>query len=429
MSGNMEFVQPQENLEVAADVSAAERSLGEATYEAESHVEQRYEHTEAEAVESSMTTLVDSIVESTERTQTPAQPGKIISEIDPDTGQSKSSGGTSGSSAAAEAPALSQEKTGLAGADKSGIGAPRDSGGEQKPDQKAPLSQLDGDLEIASDDGSGKQRPQVVTAFDDLDSEQGQIGLAEKDPARVGAADVERQLPDTRNLGIGMGKDGMIARGPGGMSRGGMIRGGRTSGGGPPVGQYGGGSKGDVTFEGYTKDKNGTVDSFSGTSKDSCESVASRAADIAEWSEKSSSGTLVDCDDGSLYTIEYDGNHVTVTHYVQTFDGDQPMPYTGSGTGQHEDLPHGTEEGPDKEASFLRLMKSPKTGSTATAYGYGSSGGSTFSPDGGGEADDSGKFFGGLFGSSDRPNNPDEPDYYTPNVLAEANASKRIVKG
>jgi hypothetical protein len=52
--------------------------------------------------------------------------------------------------------------------------------------------------------------------------------------------------------------------------------------------------------------------------------------------------------------------------------------------------------------------------------GYGSSGSTTFSPDGGGEADDSGKYYGGLTASAWRPNNPDDPDYYTPNELEEA---------
>ena len=52
--------------------------------------------------------------------------------------------------------------------------------------------------------------------------------------------------------------------------------------------------------------------------------------------------------------------------------------------------------------------------------GYGSSGSTSFSPGGGGEADDSGKYHGGLTASIDRPNNPDDPDYYTPNVLKDA---------
>ena len=99
------------------------------------------------------------------------------------------------------------------------------------------------------------------------------------------------------------------------------------------------------------------------------------------------------------------------------------MPYTGSGGGYSTKVPYGPKTGPDREASLLRMLAGGKT-DQKIYVGMGSSGSTTFSPSGGGEEDDSGKFYGGLYGSAYRPNNPDNPDYYTPNILAEALKAK-----
>jgi len=73
-------------------------------------------------------------------------------------------------------------------------------------------------------------------------------------------------------------------------------------------------------------------------------------------------------------------------------------------------------------------------GASVSVYGnpllgipvYVSHGTQTFSPSGGGDEDDSGKFHGGLSGGSDSfPSDPDNPDYYTPDVLKEALAERQ----
>jgi len=107
--------------------------------------------------------------------------------------------------------------------------------------------------------------------------------------------------------------------------------------------------------------------------------------------------------------------------YSLTPDGDTPMPYTGSTYGgEPTDLSHKPPAGPD-ECGFLRMLTGVERDANSY-YGYGSSGSTTFSPGGGGDEDDSAHFHGGLSGGdrvSPSPD-PDDWDYYTPNVLAEA---------
>jgi hypothetical protein len=128
--------------------------------------------------------------------------------------------------------------------------------------------------------------------------------------------------------------------------------------------------------------------------------------------------------------ITYDPNNITAYHVGYTVDGDTPMPYTGNWSSGPKDLSHKPTEGPDREAGFLQKIGAMggKQVVQPSAYGYGSSGSSTFSPSGGGDEDDSGKFHGGLVGSAERPNNPDDPDYYTPNILNDALAKGKTIK-
>jgi hypothetical protein len=420
----MEIIQPQEEngaeaveeaitetveAEQVEQAAEAEQSLEDATYDAGAHVEQSGNFEQAEQAETTLTTVVDEIVDAAD--QVSAQTSTRGQEVDPVTGESKPSGGATGGeteAAQADEEILQVEPVEKDAQMDAAVDRVATEAKSTLPDDDAVVNVVEPSEETPATEGEKTTLPV-------------EDGVAA--PTAEATHDVEAQalgpekLPETRKMPVGMGKNGALFPAGAGVKTGGsMPAGGKTSGGGAPVGNYGSGSRG--TKWGGTM--SGTSGYFSGTSKTSCESTKDRVEDLAKISGGSGDISVV-CDNGDWYSITWDENGVQTMLYFKgmTLDGVTPMPYTGNWSWGPTDLSHKPSEGPDREASFLQMVHASQD-TESNQVGYGSSGDSTFSPDGGGDGDDSGKFYGGLEGSAVRPNNPDEPDYYTPNVLSEA---------
>jgi len=413
----MDEIQPQEVAEVTETTEAvSEQTLEDATYDADAHVEQSGNYEQSEQVETTFTEVVDSIVESPE--QAPVQEeSKLTQDIDPVTGQSKPSGGGSSETGAEEEPLVVDE-------DQSEMQSPDETTTEAVEDVDKTGGDADADAANARREGEEYGDTAVLT---DDEKPETQIAAVEKpaglvdeegfDADQIDKPQIERQLPEEKILAAGMGKHGLITEGaaekqmPGmkedipGMGKG-------TSGGGPPVGNYGG-SKG-------SHDGNSTI---------------GRWLDMKSM-ENDTPGVVAEPDGTGFWELDANGDWNFVEYEVDDedppdagtppegdpIDPDFPMPYTGSfgdGDGLPPDTSHKPPAGPD-ECGFLQMIASGKM-DAKSYYGYGSSGSATFSPSGGGDTDDSGKYYGGLFGGgSIQDINPDDFDYYTPNVLAEA---------
>ncbi|MBN1304422.1 MAG: hypothetical protein JXA13_08300 [Anaerolineales bacterium] len=211
-------------------------------------------------------------------------------------------------------------------------------------------------------------------------------------------------LPEAKVLGIGMGAHGLIEKGVRtNTGLGGLVNGSGTSGGGPAVISTGGKGKEPGAPSGVDEKAWGRHQ---------------RSLDVQGMKEGGST-TVTDKDTGVTYTMGKDGvwrpqetDDETPPAQTNTegdpIDGDFGMPYTGSGTGGSAPEPD-ILGGPDVESSHLTPIIS--------IDGKGVSGGGTTE-----DGDDSGKFNGdpqdpALSASASRPNNPDDPDYYTPDIL------------
>jgi hypothetical protein len=97
-------------------------------------------------------------------------------------------------------------------------------------------------------------------------------------------------------------------------------------------------------------------------------------------------------------------------------EGTTPTPYTGQSTGGEEPQPDVVGGNDIESGKFTPIV---------SIEGKIVSGGGIADP---ADLDDSANFYGGLSASSGRPNNPDDPDYYTPNILEEA-AKELMNKG
>lgn len=265
--------------------------------------------------------------------------------------------------------------------------------------------------DVSGPEGDDKNVSGIVS----LDEKGNRVGYARiptgahdfnGDMASQGFSGIEHQLPEALIDAIGMDAGGKLIQGGGKV---GMPKSSGSSGGGPPVGNYGGGSRGE----------GGEVTINKCKSESEAKNKSEAQKDISYFPTNCVKGdNKYICKDGK-------GNYYAFVWYP--LEGGSPMPYTGMvpGDGKAPAFPHGPDAGPDREAGFLRQIDAfGKKGATNknVAFGYGSSGNSTFGPDGGGDDDDGGKFYGGLEGGgasgSWRPN-PDDPDYYTPNVLSE----------
>jgi hypothetical protein len=253
---------------------------------------------------------------------------------------------------------------------------------------------------------------EVGTGSGPLGGEAGEV-----DPQRIrnGKIPAEEQMP------IGKGADGYIFAGGGriipGGNKGGMGSGSSTSGGGLPVGGRGGGGVGNKEGDGYHSGK-GQVGRW-------LELKAMQNGTEGVVTEPDGKGNWVQDENGNWHYIEQveDTEEAPAEKPPQgdTFDGDQPMPYTGGSTGGGGDHDPREPIGGPEGGGFVPVV--PRGGGSGGSEGGGTPG------DKDGE-DDSGKFLGDpdLTGGVDT-GDPDFPDYYTPNVMDDVNDSKKTGRG
>jgi hypothetical protein len=343
--------------------------------------------------------------------QAPVDTSPLEKSIDPETGQAISEQGKP-SGTGVPSPRYAGQQEDLIGEatlnEKPAIQAP-DTGIPQDAHAAPPHPD-----EVAwSEEGTGTMNPMEGKPIGKGDGGPG--GHKDADPSNI-----EHELPEALIDAIGQGTQGLIQGnaahgGPGGS---------HTSGGGAPVTGHGQGLTGKTTIQGWSYEP-GTGDTkWKGSSNDSASKTANRALEQAQRSFMAGGTGVVEVHgkDGS-YSIIWGAGDLTFWKWYP-IDGASPIPYTGSGTGHQVEIPHGPGSGPDHEANFLRKLAGGKT-NPKIYVGMGSSGSTMFSPSGGGQEDDAGKFHGGLDGSAYRPNNPDDPDYYTPNVLDQADKAKK----
>jgi hypothetical protein len=211
--------------------------------------------------------------------------------------------------------------------------------------------------------------------------------------------------------GTSFGKDGM----PGNLKPG-------TSGGSHGVHGYGpgmagaptGGWNGNTFITGWVKGIDGKTRWCDDESKDSGYVTMERALDQALSSNaEGGSGSILVSGKGGNWSITW-GNGNLVMYKWNTVDGGSPIPYTGGAAQGAHPKPQ-TIGGKNVESGHYTPLVSVDG---KVVSGGGSSG------DPGTEWDE-GHWYGGLFGSAGRPNNPDDPDYYTPNVLDQADKAKK----
>ena len=437
----MEITQPEEIIEASDEPEAEEQSLEDATYEADAHVEQSGDFEQSEQVETAITDIVDTLIE--EPAQASEQESQIARDIDPDTGESKPSG-------SAPAETSVEEEDPIVLDEGQGENEPPDEGLPEAVKEEDNLGKSDEEADVASDAADARRDGEVyeedmdsvIVTNDTTESQTatvehpvGIVNEGDFDADQLEPPQIERHLPEEEILAEGLGKHGLIPGAVdgkklpgGGGDYPGLGKG--TSGGGPPVGGSGVGSKGETSYYIHRDRTDGTESDQSGGTSASCQSTKDHVSDIATMSSNSgeSGKAHISCEDGTEYFIYWDEKGIEVSKGYLV-DGNQPMPFTGSygdGDGLPPDTSHKPPQGPDREANFLQMVAGG--GMDPKAYfGYGSSGSSTFSPSGGSDEDDSGHFYGGLSGG-DRwgPSpDPDDWDYYTPNILAEALAKKR----
>jgi hypothetical protein len=219
----------------------------------------------------------------------------------------------------------------------------------------------------------------------------------ELDPQRLGP----ENLPQNEKLPVGMGPNGALFPGGGKLpgGKGGPPQGGKTNGGGPPVGNYGSGSKGNggkkgkVTYWGVNDGQ-----SFEGSSNNSCEKETVQQSKRSEIT--TDGNVIVDCGDGTQYQLYWeDGGDIEVSKRGLTLDGATPMPYTGNGSWGEDPDPKTPIGGVDHEAGKVYPV---------LAGGSSKSGGKTPGDKDG--DDDSGHFLGdpNLSGSDDYVPPPDD---------------------
>lgn len=346
----------------------------------------------------------------------PADEAAIVKSVDPKTGQSKTTGTGHKKTPVAEDGPEVEEKSLV----RDGRASNRELDSGKTP---AGVS----DAEKAIPDGVLKYLPDHKGRTRGKSARDGIHVESSKEAAdQAGISHLEKQLPQALIDAVGMGRNGLIDKGGGKSTIGG--KGGKpvthTPKGGLPV--SGGGSKGDGT-----DDKIHSM--LYGTKVHSMNSESGRFL------------TQKAIDSGNDFVLEPDGKGVWELHgdgywYYHLLDDEEApaekkpqgdpidpdfgIPFTGSygSTGDADPFPNGPDQGPDREAGFLRMIS--KVGMDYEwegLIGLGSTGSKTFSPDGSSDDDDSGHSYGGLFGGGniESPNNPDDPDYYTPNIMKD----------
>ncbi|MBC8336127.1 MAG: hypothetical protein ISR59_01725 [Anaerolineales bacterium] len=269
---------------------------------------------------------------------------------------------------------------------------------------EVPPSEIDGNEPVYEVDPNASDLGKDIN--EGTNQAEGKTG--DLDPQRIG----DGQLPEELQVPFGKGKDGLLFPGGGknipGGGRDDIPGGSSTSGGGPPVGNYGPGSKGKGKGKG-----------------DAGQEQRQRDVNMAIHIDNAPmSDTSVPYMDSNGTVWVYDKETGFWSPKANTIDGDQPMPYTGSGKwggGEHDpDEPVG---GPDGDSGKVFPVYYGNKGAG------GDRGGRTPGDKDG--DDDSGKFLGDpdLGGGYWTNKDPGDLDYYTPDMLSDANASKKTGRG
>lgn len=426
----MEVIQTEENagsseaVEVVEVVETAETEVEqvveEATHEPGARVEETQDFVQAEAVEMEFTEIMEEpeAVAETEAAETIAEaeaiaeaeeslemtPGSepegmakpdepVAQARDPLTGkgygeQTQSPGGEPEEEfvMAENLDESAEIQTQTEGLTNTGIGETEAGGLEADPsliDGNEPLYQVDDE----TTDING-----AVGTQDGFNDEM----TGELDPQRLGP----ENLPQNERLPVGMGPNGALFPGGGKLppgGNGGYPQGSKTNGGGPPVGNYGSGSKGNgkgkVTYWGVNDG-----DHFQGSSNDSCEKETVKQSKRSEIT--SDGNVIIDCGDGTQYQLYWEnGGDIEVSKRGMTMDGGTPMPYTGNWSWGEDPDPDTPIGGVDHEA-----------GKVFPVIGGGSSSSGGKTPGDKDGDDDSGKFLGdpNLSGSDDYVPPPDD---------------------
>jgi len=347
----------------------------------------------------------------------------------------------------------------------------RESAGGQKSGDSAPAA---GENATAAEPQEGKPVSDKGQAIKTGEGKTIQQPTGKRGPGNVGAAKIpgpERIIPelakDARDL-IGMGANGMIdGAGPQKAVHSGKIKGygpgavdnthstkvpsfgndlmpgflkPGTSGGGPPVHGYGPGmvgapagkskgntkgkagdkgtkpNKGSTTVQGFIKEKGAkTAIRFNETSKDSGSSTTERLLVISEISNgKGGTGLFRIHGKDGWWVINWSGGDLVMWKVKNTVDGVSPIPYTGGAAQGTQPNPQ-TIGGKDVESGHYTPLVTIG-GKTVSGGGVSGEPGTEW---------DEGHWYGGLFGSAGRPNDPDNPDYYTPNILDQADKAEK----
>jgi len=255
---------------------------------------------------------------------------------------------------------------------------------------------IDGNDPVYQVDGESAVVGSAVGTQDGIN----QDATGEFDPQRLGP----ENLPQNERLPVGFGPNGALFPGgakgfPGGQ--GGPPQGSSTNGGGPPVGNYGSGSKGNGGKKGKGKVTYWGVNdgmSFEGSSNDSCDKETVKQSKRSEITDNGN--VIIDCGNGTQYQLYWEnGGDIEVSKRGLTLDGGTPMPYTGNWSWGEDPDPDTPIGGLDREAGKVFPV---------IAGGGSDSGGKT-PGDKDGE-DDSGKFLGdpNLSGSDDYVPPPDD---------------------
>lgn len=382
-------------VEAVEATEAEEQAVNDATHDPGARVEETQDFAEAEAVEAELTEVMEA--DEAEEAEAEAiaeaglgeEPGMVTPDEpqgqyrDPLTGkgygdQDQSSEGESEAEEYILAETLDEieepqvQSEGLAASGTEGAGA-AETGVDG---MQADPSLIDGNepgyhVEDKNGDISG-----AVGTQDGFSEDM----TGELDPQRLGPDG----LPQEELLPIGMGPNGAIIPGGGKLpgGKGGFPGGSSTNGGGPPVGNYGSGSKGNgkkgkVTYWGVNDG-----DHFSGSSNDSCEKETVKQSKRCEIT--SDGNVIVDCGNGTQYHLYWEnGGAIEVSKRGLFLDGGTPMPYTGNWGGGEDPDPDTPIGGVDHEAGKVF----PVVGG-----GNSKSGGKT--PGNKDGDDDSGKFLG-----------------------------------
>ena len=388
----------ESQIESGESRGSEQQSLNDATFEPQSFVEQTSDYKQSEAVQQNFETLVGNTTATENTADIPATAKDEVSDgkskgtaKDPLTGkggesQSGSSGGESSDNPVMDQTA--EDKTPVVEiSDSKKVG--------HGPGTEVPPSEIDGNDPVYEMD---TENPDPAGAVNEIPAQP--VGnSSDIGPQRLG----DDQLPEELKGPLGMGVRGSGNKKPGTVPK---------SGGGPPVGQHGSGSRGkgpatkNVTT-GYTKDGEYFHSDHGGSSQD-CGVTVSKTQDLINLHGKNHTA-VVECTDGSTYFLSSKGN---------TFDGDQPMPYTGNWGGGEKPNPDEPQGGLDRESGKV-FPVIPKGG------GGGDTGGRTPGDKDG--DDDSGKFLGNpdLGGGYWTNKDPGDLDYYTPDMLENALAKKQ----